>query len=348
MTRHISFTLMALSLLVAGTARADVPGLLSEDGYLTDASGAAANGTFTMTFSVYDSASGGNRLWTETQTVVVSAGYFSVTLGEIAALPADLTTAAHLFVGLSVGTDPEMSPRQSIVSVPYALAANVALDVTGNIHPSSVTINGQVVIDGSGNWTGGPNQSCPAGPQGPSGATGPTGPQGPQGPQGQPGAPGGGSGAAIGWYASSSAILNDPQPDGHVYRFTFNSSLAGTALVISSVQVIARNSFEQNPPPSDCEFQLALGSTPNNNVDVGVPGMVRVTIPANMPTQYGGGGYLGFTQTLQAALPVVVGSNTVYLNARQTKSCSYYGFSFPSMSAVLLDPSSGSASIDTQ
>src|ERR1019366_1064676 len=92
-----------------------------------------------------------------------------------------------------VNGDPEMTPLQPIVSVPYALVSNNAV---GDITPNSVTTNGVTigttqVINNMGAWVG--PSSGPSGPQGPPGPAGPTGPQGPQGatgPQGQTGGQG--------------------------------------------------------------------------------------------------------------------------------------------------------------
>jgi len=233
-----------------------------------------------------------------------------------------------------------MSPRAPIVSVPYALNAVSATDVTGDIHPSSITVNGVPVVDAAGNWVG---PSGAAGNVGPPGPQGPIGPEGPSGPAGSPGT----AGPAPAWYAYSSAVLIQPKSDGHVFRFSFTSPVAGTAVVVATFQVIARNGFDQSPPPSDCEFQVALGTAPSTSIQPSVPGFVRVTIPANMPTEYGGGGYLGLHQATQAALPVQQGANVFYLNAVETKNCGYYGFGFPAMSAFLVHQD-GTATLDAQ
>jgi hypothetical protein len=106
-----------------------------------------------------------------------------VDLGLAAPIPTAVFDGSARFVGLAVGTDPEMTPRQVLGSVPYAYLAG---DVTGDIHPRTVVINGQTVIDATGAWTGSPaGLQGPTGPQGPAG--GPTGPMGPPGAMGQPG-----------------------------------------------------------------------------------------------------------------------------------------------------------------
>jgi hypothetical protein len=58
-----------------------------------------------------------------------------------------------LYLGIKVNTDPELSPRQPLLSVPYAMVASNAI---GDITPKSVSVNGKTVIDSMGNWKGPP------------------------------------------------------------------------------------------------------------------------------------------------------------------------------------------------
>jgi hypothetical protein len=133
----------------------------------------------TVTFAFYSSAAGGTPLWQEPQIVTLEDGYFSARLGTVTPFdPATLFDGASRYLGITIGTDTEMVPRQAVASVPYALVAG---DVTGDIHPTSVTVNGVEIIDGTGAWVG----SAP-----PAGATGPVGPMGPPGPAGADGPPG--------------------------------------------------------------------------------------------------------------------------------------------------------------
>lgn len=205
----LAFTVLAA---LPGVASADVPPLLTQQGRLFDAAGEPATGMQDMQIAVYSAASGGTPLWTEVVAVQLDDGFFSIELGSATAFPADLWENSELYLGITVGNDPEMTPRAEIRSVPYALRAG---DVTGDIHPTSVVVNGVTVIDESGAWVGNPTgltgpvgppgadgqigPTGPAGPQGatgsqgpsgPPGATGPTGPAGPQGPMGATGATG--------------------------------------------------------------------------------------------------------------------------------------------------------------
>ncbi|MEO7330538.1 MAG: collagen-like protein, partial [Minicystis sp.] len=189
-------TLLALSALVpllaiSAPAAAAVPSTLTEQGRLFDEVGAPLNTTVTITFSIYAGALGGPALWTETQIIALDEGYFSAELGSATPLPATIWDGTVRYVGIKVGADPEMSPRQSTASVPYA---RLAEDVSGDIHPHSVSVNGATVIDANGSWVGpttgliGPaGAQGPQGPAGPTGAQGEMGSQGPMGPQGAQG-----------------------------------------------------------------------------------------------------------------------------------------------------------------
>lgn len=189
--RSAAAMLLTTAALGLPVAMADVPPRLTQQGRLFDAGGAPLDASVTIVFSVYAGPTGGAPLWTETQTLALDGGYFSAQLGANTAFPASLWDGSTRYVGMQVGSDPEMTPRQELSSVPHAL---VARDATGDIHPTSVSVNGNLVIDSSGAWVGSPTGLAgPAGPQGPQGVAGPQGPQGvagPQGPQGVTGAAG--------------------------------------------------------------------------------------------------------------------------------------------------------------
>ena len=178
-------TLLSLALSAAfvlggsNVAMADVPHLMTQQGRLFDAQGAPITGTHQFVFTVYDSPTNGTVLWVETQNVTVDDGYFSARLGQVTPIDSALFDGKTRYLSVAVDSDPEMTPRQSLVTVPYALMADNAV---GNITPSSITINGTTVIDNTGKWVG-PSS-------GPAGATGPTGPAGDVGPTGPTGTTG--------------------------------------------------------------------------------------------------------------------------------------------------------------
>lgn len=114
-------TTTCLLLALAPLAEAAPPSLLSHQGYLTSPTGSPISGTLAMRFAIYNVASGGSALWQESQNVAVQAGSFSVVLGSSVALSLPFDTPYYL--GIAVGSDSEMSPRQRLTSVPYAYTA---------------------------------------------------------------------------------------------------------------------------------------------------------------------------------------------------------------------------------
>jgi hypothetical protein len=101
---------------------------LTQQGRLLDETGAPIDGIqLTFTFTLYDALTAGNVVWTETQSITPDKGYFSAQLGETAALPAAAFDGTKvLFLGIKIGTDTEMAPRQAVTSVPFALRAREA------------------------------------------------------------------------------------------------------------------------------------------------------------------------------------------------------------------------------
>lgn len=100
---------------------------IAYQGYLTDSAGAAVNETLEMVFKLYSVESGGAPLWSEIQpSVVVADGVFSVLLGSATPISADMiATNIDLWLGVAVGSDEEMAPRDKIASAPYAMMADV-------------------------------------------------------------------------------------------------------------------------------------------------------------------------------------------------------------------------------
>ncbi len=119
-------SLVALACVLASwsgsPARAAVPGTFSYQGVLTDGAGThVTDGDYAITFRLYDVASGGAALWTETQPAVpVAAGLFSVLLGS--STPITLAFDQPYYLGIQVGASEELSPRTPLSSVPYAMA----------------------------------------------------------------------------------------------------------------------------------------------------------------------------------------------------------------------------------
>ena len=101
-------------------------------GTLKDSSGTELTGTFDMVFRFYDAGTGGTLLDTSTHTtangnpITVSAGEFEALLGSGAGNVLDGIDFNDdtIFVGLTIGTDSEMTPRTRLGAAAYAFNAD--------------------------------------------------------------------------------------------------------------------------------------------------------------------------------------------------------------------------------
>jgi hypothetical protein len=288
------------------------PRSLTEQGRLIDkTSGMPVAGMASMTFTIYPAPIGGAVLWREVVDVMLDNGYFSVQLGASVPFPADLWQETPRYLGVKVGDDDELLPRDEITSVPFAF---VAQDATGDIHPSSVSIGRTPVIDSKGNWVGPP-----------------TGLQGPKGDQGDKGEKGdrGDNGKSVGWSETLYDVVLQTtslpnrgvaQEGGKIASFTFNTAAAGAALVMLDVGVRVRNAYDSPPTEQyDCRVVSALSLSglppPDIRGSLAEPGIAFNWIPASLPTIANGGTYLQVSQSTSRIISVAPGDNKIYVTA---------------------------------
>ena len=140
--KSIASAVVALSLMVAGLASAEVPERLVYTGALSD-QGQPFEGSVDMVFSIFDTASGGTALWSEShEGVAVTGGRLTVELGL------SQTTLSEVFDGrklyLDVNVDGQsMLPRVPVASVPYAFRA-IDSDTVGGLTPAELGHGGTV------------------------------------------------------------------------------------------------------------------------------------------------------------------------------------------------------------
>lgn len=141
MSKLLSQLLTIFILLLASSTVAEVPQLISYQGRLTDSDGApVTDSVYSISFSIYPTSISIGAIWTEATTVEVVGGSFVHLLGSVNFLPDGLFTDSSRWLGLTIGTDPEMFPRTHLATVPYtyhALRADTA---------------GYAVSGGSGPW----------------------------------------------------------------------------------------------------------------------------------------------------------------------------------------------------
>jgi hypothetical protein len=122
-SRAIATALAALVLVLGSVAEA-APAFLTQQGRLLSTAGVPMTGTLSFVFTIYDAPTAGASLWTETQSITLDDGYFSAKLGQTTAIGAAVFDGTERYLGVKVGTDAEMTPREGVRSVPYALSAN--------------------------------------------------------------------------------------------------------------------------------------------------------------------------------------------------------------------------------
>ena len=83
------------------TVWADVPQLMNLQWILRDSAGnPVADGSYSVSFSIYDAATLGNSFWSETQSVSTKAGMFNVSLGSITAFPDTVFDGTSRYLGI--------------------------------------------------------------------------------------------------------------------------------------------------------------------------------------------------------------------------------------------------------
>ncbi|MCI0595962.1 MAG: hypothetical protein L0Z48_05400, partial [candidate division Zixibacteria bacterium] len=121
MKRFKTFLGAGILLILATMVFAAVPQLINFQGVLKDGSGnLVADGSYSVIFTIYDAPAGGSVQWAETTSVTTSSGLFTVLLGSTNPVPDSAFNNPNRYLGVKVGADPEMTPRQQLVSVGYA------------------------------------------------------------------------------------------------------------------------------------------------------------------------------------------------------------------------------------
>ena len=135
--------IFVLFFLFSNFAKANsVPRYLGYSGTLNSAAGSPVTGSYNIVFKIYNASSGGTALWTETHSGVdVSSGFFSVTLGDTTVL--DLDFSERYWLGITVATDSEMTPRTPLSSVGYSFVSDVSYGAfTSSTAASTSTASG--------------------------------------------------------------------------------------------------------------------------------------------------------------------------------------------------------------
>ena len=121
-------TLLACCWLLGAVcvSAAEVPQLINFQGRLTDAAGETVpDGSYTVTFRLFDNLVGGTLLWDEDQDVTTVSGLFTVLLGASTPIPDVAFDVDSCYLEVQpLGSDP-IAPRARLTSVAYARNAGL-------------------------------------------------------------------------------------------------------------------------------------------------------------------------------------------------------------------------------
>jgi hypothetical protein len=116
-------------------------GIWPYQGRLANSAGAPVTATVPMTFKLYNVSSAGTALWQEQwASMQVTGGLFNVMLGSLTAIPQGIVSGNNsLWLGITVGTDSEMTPRVQLGSTPFAWTVPDGSITTTKLADANVT-----------------------------------------------------------------------------------------------------------------------------------------------------------------------------------------------------------------
>jgi hypothetical protein len=140
---------------VASNVFAQIPQTLSYQGLLTNSTGdnagsPIADGSHTVIFNFYTSATATTKVESRTVTVTTFQGLFTTIIGNTDTPNQPLNTlnpplgSTQYFVGLQVDGGVELTPRIALTAVPYAFAANTAYSLANTATVSGSQLNSHI------------------------------------------------------------------------------------------------------------------------------------------------------------------------------------------------------------
>lgn len=133
----------------------EIPKQIDYQGVLKTSAGVIVpDGNYPLTFKIYNDPTGGTALWSEAQTVAVANGIFSAHLGSTTPITTVPFNRIH-FLGITLGTEPELSPRTMLTPSPYSF---MTLSVMDNIVTTEKIVDGTITGTDIANNTIGPEK----------------------------------------------------------------------------------------------------------------------------------------------------------------------------------------------
>ncbi|HDG68040.1 MAG TPA: hypothetical protein ENG11_02705, partial [candidate division Zixibacteria bacterium] len=143
--RHLGFAVIFL--LVLGICFAEIPHTINYQGKITNSAGVGLDGTYSMTFRIFNAPTGGSELWSETiPSVSIHKGLFDVVLGELNPIELPFDTVYWLQIEVEGEI---LSPRIKLSSVGYAYRSQIADSVVKGVS-SLNSLTGNIRLVGEG------------------------------------------------------------------------------------------------------------------------------------------------------------------------------------------------------
>jgi len=147
--KGLCYSLLLLVLFSASVV-AQIPRVISYQGMLLGTNGQPVpEGNYNLTFKLYNE--GNTLMWSEVHNqVFVSGGLFRVLLGTVT--PFGIPFDKPYFLGIQVGSDPELQPRMPLTSAAYAIRAEDADKLMGIFASLTPEPNKILPLDASGKF----------------------------------------------------------------------------------------------------------------------------------------------------------------------------------------------------
>jgi len=135
---------------LAVNAFANPPQMINYQGRLVDGGALVHSNGMEVTLTLWDAPTGGSNVYQEVDSVDVVDGLYSTALGDnqfdggaSGLLDALNTLGTNAWLGLKLGSGAELTPRERLLSAPFALKAKESASVDG---PGMVPLGGMVAI----------------------------------------------------------------------------------------------------------------------------------------------------------------------------------------------------------
>ncbi len=140
-----NLALVLAILLLLPTLHSTVPSLINYQGLAKDNVGNPLNGSFPMTFRIWNSSSDGSQLWTETHpSVTVSEGLFKVVLGsQGAGLPQSVFSGAEAWLEVAVNGE-TITPRNQFTANAFSHRVSTVDGANSGSLSGNLTVTGKV------------------------------------------------------------------------------------------------------------------------------------------------------------------------------------------------------------